>query len=43
VKTPPGLPTFRGPTTPVFVNDEFEATSYTVNHLREFCVPTAID
>jgi hypothetical protein len=38
-----GTPPFFGPPGPVFVNDEFQATEYTVHHEREFCVPATVN
>jgi hypothetical protein len=38
----PGSPTFRGPSGQVFVNDEFGADAFTVNHTRELCVPSIV-
>jgi len=38
----PGSPTFRGPSGQVFVNDDFGADAFTVNHTRELCVPSIV-
>ena len=37
-----GQPPFRGPTAPVFVNNQFQADAFVVNHLRELCVPSEV-
>jgi hypothetical protein len=38
-----GTPPFFGPPGPVFVNNAFQATKYTVHHLREFCTPATVN
>jgi hypothetical protein len=38
----PGSPAFRGPAGQVFVNDDFGADAFTVNHTRELCVPSIV-
>jgi hypothetical protein len=35
------LPTFRG-ITPIYINDQFGAVTTSVDHLREFCVPSLV-
>jgi cysteine-rich repeat protein len=42
IRTSPGFPTFHGPTTPVFIHDQFQAVGFDVKHLRELCVPSSI-
>ncbi len=40
--TAPGTPKFRGPTVPVYVDNQFGASTFTVDHQRELCVPATI-
>ena len=35
----PGAPKFRGPPGPVYVDNQFGASTFTVDHQRELCVP----
>jgi len=39
----PGTPPFRGPTNPVFIDNQFGPDSLIVNHLRELCVPSVLN
>lgn len=38
-----GIPPFRGPEDPVFVDNLFQSASYVVNRLHELCVPARVD
>jgi hypothetical protein len=40
--TAPGTPKFHGPTGSVFVDNQFGASSFIVDHQRELCVPATI-
>ena len=40
--TAPGTPKFRGPPGPVYVDNQFGASTFTVDHQRELCVPATI-
>jgi hypothetical protein len=39
----PGTSPFRGPTDPVFIDNQFGPDSLIVNHLRELCVPSVLN
>src|SRR5579875_631655 len=42
-KVTPGTPLFHGPGTPVFINDEFQATVFNqVKHVKELCVLSTV-
>jgi len=38
-----GTPPFRGPTNPVFIDNQFGPDSLLVNHARELCVPAVLN
>lgn len=40
--TAPGTPKFRGPPGPVYVDNQFGASTFTVDHQRELCLPATI-
>jgi hypothetical protein len=43
VRTSKGAPTFRGPSGSVYVDNQFGADAFVVNHARELCVPSLVN